>query len=348
MDITPTSTPLLGIDIVPVERWLAQHAPGLPPPYRFERITGGHSNLTYRVTARNGSLGVLRRPPVGKLLATAHNLIREHDVMFALAGSRVPVPRMIGACRDDTVTGAPFYFMDHIVGLVVNSEADADGMLPSPHARRHAAEALVESLVALHEVDIDQVGLGGLARRGGYLGRQLRRWTTQWEATRLGDLGGMHALQSWLVEHQPAETPSRLVHGDYRLGNTLIDADGQVLAVLDWELCTLGDPLLDLAYFVRAWTEPDARPGFERPFGVLPGFPTGDELVELYARQSGRSMVAFGYWRAFTAWRSAAILGGVYRRYLDGQMGEPPERLDAYRVEVESRILQGLSAASAR
>nr|WP_257101707.1 phosphotransferase family protein [Streptomyces sp. alain-838] len=345
MDTTPTTTGPLGIDVEPVGRWLAGRLPDFRAPFRYTRVTGGHSNLTYLVTDRDGGRCVLRRPPVGRLLATAHNVIREHDVMLRVAGTGVPVPRMLGACEDERVTGAPFYVMAYVEGAVVDTAADADALLPSPAARARAAESLVDALASLHRIDVDARGLGGLARRGGYLGRQLKRWSEQWEAARLDGLEEMSELYAWLVAHQPSETVSCLVHGDFRLGNTLVGPDGTVRALLDWELCTLGEALLDLAYFLRAWSEPDLRPGFARPVGSLPGFPGADELVARYAERSGRSVEELPYWRAFTAWRSAAILAGVYRRYLDGQMGERPDGLAYYRAEVGSRIRQGLAAA---
>ncbi|MEU9273115.1 phosphotransferase family protein [Streptomyces sp. NPDC048251] len=345
MDTTPTTTDPLGISVEPVERWLVEHLPAPRPPFRYERVTGGHSNLTYLVTDRDGGRCVLRRPPVGRLLTTAHNVSREHEVMLRVAGSGVPVPRMLGACEDEHVTGAPFYAMEYVDGVVVNTAADAHSLLPGVDARRRVAEALIDALVALHGIDVDAVGLGGLARRDGYLDRQLKRWVAQWEAAGLDDLDGMAQLHAWLVGHRPAETDPCLVHGDFRLGNTLVDRDGQLLAVLDWELCTIGEPMLDLAYFLRSWTAPDIRPGLEQPLAAVPGFGSGEELAAYYAERSGRSIGELDYWRAFTAWRSAAILGGVYRRYLDGQLGERPDDVESYRAEVASRIQQGLAIA---
>ncbi|MER7687230.1 phosphotransferase family protein [Streptomyces sp. NPDC097610] len=343
MDATPATDDPLGIAVEPVERWLTQQLPNVRPPFRYTRITGGHSNLTYLLSDLDARRWVLRRPPVGRLLATAHDVLREHDVMLRVAGTGVPVPRMLGACDDERVTGAPFYVMEYVDGIVVTTAADADALLPDTDARIRAGTSLIDALAALHHIDVDAVGLGRLARRSGYLDRQLKRWADQWEASRLGNLGGMAGLHSWLTEHQPAETGPRLVHGDFRLGNTLTDRAGSVQAVLDWELCTLGEPLLDLAYFLRSWTAPDLRPGFARPIVTLPGFASGEELAAHYVQRSGRSIEELDYWRAFTAWRSAAILAGVYRRYLDGQMGERPDDLEAYRAEVISRIEQGLS-----
>ncbi len=339
-----TTSPL-GIDVGAVEQWFGDNVGGAQPPFRYDRIVGGHSNLTYVVTDADGTRYVLRRPPAGELLTTAHNVTREHDIMAAVAGSGVPVPAMLGACHDIEITGAPFFVMAYVDGVVLNSAADADRLLPSHTARRHTGESLVDALAALHAVDIDAVGLGDLSRRDGYLDRQLKRWSAQWEATQLDDLDGMARLHDWLVENRPVETKAQLVHGDFRLGNTLLASDGSVLAVVDWELCTLGEPLADVAYFLRSWTAADARLGQGEPPGVVPGFPDGDELAARYAARSGRSIDDLGYWMAFTAWRAAAMLGGVYRRYLDGKMGTPPDDLASFRAEVESRMHQGMEHA---
>jgi aminoglycoside phosphotransferase (APT) family kinase protein len=335
----------LGIDEGALVGWFAEHVPDAKPPLRYERITGGHSCLTYLVTDAHDARCVLRRPPVGELLATAHDVAREHDIMTALEGSAVPVPRMLGACRDAEVTGAPFFVMAYVDGVVLNNSADADRLLPSRAARQHAAESLVDALAALHAVDVDAVGLGDLSRRTGYLDRQLKRWSAQWETYGLDDLLGMVRLHDWLVDHRPGESVAGIVHGDFRLGNALLAPDGEVLAVLDWELCTLGEPLADVAYLLRTWSTADAKLGPDQLPSALPGFPFGEELTSRYAERSGRSLERLGYWMAFTAWRAAAILGGVYRRYLDGKMGTPPDDLASYRVEVERRIRQGLQFA---
>ncbi len=342
-----SSGPPVGIDVVSVGRWLTERVARAAPPFTYERITGGHSNLTYLVTDRAGRRYVLRRPPVGHLLATAHDVIREHDIMRALAGSGLPLPRMLGACYDEKVTGAPFYLMEYVDGVVVGSQADAERFLPAPDARERAGHELIDALATLHGIDVDRAGLGELSRRGGYLERQLRRWAGQWAAAGLDELEDMTVLHAWLVDHRPAETTPCLVHGDFRLGNALIDRSGRLLAVLDWELCTLGEGLLDLAYFLRSWTAPDLRPEFSRPPGLQPGFAAGADLIRRYAERSGRSVADLDYWRAFTAWRSAAILAGVYRRYLDGQLGERPGDLESFRAEVVSRIQQGLDIARA-
>ncbi|WP_242424009.1 phosphotransferase family protein, partial [Frankia sp. EI5c] len=279
------------------------------------------------------------------LLATAHDVTREARILAALADSEVPVPPVLGVCDDSAVTGAPFYVMEHVAGVVVREAADADRLLPSAQARREAGHSLVDALAALHAIDVDEVGLGGLARRDGYLDRQLRRWSAQWEACGLGDLGGITRLRDWLVGHRPPESAARIVHGDFRLGNALLAPDGRLCALLDWELCTLGNPLADLAYLLRTWSTVDARAGQGPLTTSLPGFPTADELADRYAQRSGRPNGQLDYWLAFTAWRAAGILAGVYRRYTDGKMGDPPDDLPSFLVEVEARVHQGLGFA---
>ncbi|WP_018637120.1 phosphotransferase family protein [Parafrankia elaeagni] len=341
MDVHETAPAPLGIAVQEVDRWFGEHVTGAVPPLSYGRVTGGHSCLTYIATDADGTRFVLRRPPVGALLATAHDVTREARIMAALADTDVPLPRVLGVCDDPEVTGAHFYVMSHVDGLVVRDAANADQLLPSPAARRRAGYALVDALAALHAIDIDAVGLGTLARREGYLDRQLRRWSAQWDACGLGDLGGITRLHDWLVANRPADSAPRIVHGDYRLGNALLGPDGELHAILDWELCTLGDPLADVAYLLRTWSATDARTGGEQLPSALDGFASTDELATRYAERSGQPVGQLDYWLAFTAWRAAGILAGVYRRYADGKMGDPPDDLPSFLVEVEARVQQG-------
>jgi len=329
-----------GIDAGPVTEWFDAHVGGAVAPLAFARVAGGHSCLTYVVLDAAGSRFVLRRPPLGHVLASAHDVVREHRIMAALEGTAVPVPRMLGVCPDGEVNGAPFYVMSFVDGPVLHTAEDARERLPSDAARRRAAETLVDALVALHALDPDEVGLGQLSRRSGYLDRQLKRWSAQWEASRTRDLPAMERLHAWLVEHRPAESSARIVHGDYRLGNCVHDpTDGRVLAMLDWELCTLGEALADVSYLLRSWSGGEG-------VSSAPGFPGWEEVAARYAAGSGRSIADLDYWMAFNAWRSAAIAEGVYRRYLDGNMGEAPEGVDGYARGVEMSVRAGLQAAA--
>ena len=338
-----------GVDVGPVTAWFAANVPAAKAPLSFSRVAGGHSCLTYIVTDEAGERFVLRRPPLGHVLATAHDVVREHRVMSALWGTGVPVPEMLGVCPDAEVNGAPFYVMAFVDGVVLHNAADAVAKLPSDAARERAASSLVDALVALHGVDIDSVGLGDLARRTGYLERQLKRWSAQWESSKTRELPGMERLYAWLTSNRPEEPGSGVIHGDYRLGNLLHDAStGEVLAILDWELCTLGDPLADVSYLLRSWVDGAAMAGVPPEVASAssaPGFPSRDWVASRYAEATGMHLDDLRYWMAFNAWRSAAISEGVYRRYIDGDMGVVPEDVTRYRDSVDVAVESGLQTA---
>jgi aminoglycoside phosphotransferase (APT) family kinase protein len=336
----------LGINVPRLEEWLSENVAGVRPPVVLSRLLGGHSCLTYRVTDAGGFAFVLRRPPLGDLLATAHDVTREHRIMRALAG-RVPVPRMLGVCADPEVTGASFYVMELVDGLVAHTSAQASELLTSPESRRTASEELVDALAALHSTDPEAVDLGDLSRKGGYLERQLRRWSAQSAAGGIPRPEKMDRLYGWLLDNRPPEEEGRIVHGDFRLGNVILGASGSVRAVIDWELCTLGDPLADLAHFLRAWSIPDARTPDEAVVGSRPGFLKRADLVGRYQARTSRSLEDLDYWMAYTSWRAAAILAGVFRRYEAGELGDPPANLSTFPAEIEARIDQGLSFAAA-
>ncbi|MFT3855065.1 MAG: phosphotransferase family protein [Ilumatobacteraceae bacterium] len=335
-----------GIDAPNVTAWFAAQVPQAVAPLAFERVAGGHSCLTYVVTDARGQRFVLRRPPLGHVLATAHDVAREHHIMGGLADTPVPVPQMLGVCEDPAVNEAAFYVMSHVDGTVLHDRSVVDGALPTTELRQRLSAHVVEVLAALHAVDVSAVGLGDLARSASYLDRQLKRWSGQWAASKTRELPGMEQLHAWLVEHKPAETETTIVHGDYRLGNMLVGPDGTMRALLDWELCTLGDPLADLSYLLRSWAQPDDAPSPNMdPPTRAGGFATHAELVARYAELSGRDVSDLGYWAAFNAWRSAAIGEGVYRRYVDGRMGALPDDVEAYARSVERGVEAGLVAA---
>lgn len=346
MSTAPTAEVPAGIDGPNVTAWFAEHVPAAVAPLTFDRVAGGHSCLTYVVTDAGGSRFVLRRPPLGHVLATAHDVAREHHIMGGLADTPVPVPRMLGVCTDTSVNEAAFYVMSHVDGPVLHDREQVDGALPSDAERHALSEHVVEVLVALHAVDIEAVGLGDLHRSASYLDRQLKRWAGQWEASKTRELPGMERLHDWLVAHQPAERETTIVHGDYRLGNMIVGDDAKVHAILDWELCTVGDPLADLSYLLRAWAMPEDPPGPNLdPPTRAGGFATHAEIVDRYAALSGRDVSDLSYWMAFNAWRSAAIGEGVYRRYIDGKMGAMPDDVEAYARSVDRGVEAGLVAA---
>jgi aminoglycoside phosphotransferase (APT) family kinase protein len=338
----------VGVDPARLTPWITEHAPGFTAPFTFHRVAGGHSCLTYIVTDAAGAKLVLRRPPIGELLASAHDVIREHRIMSALADTGVPLPRMIAACTDTVVNDAPFYLMSCVEGVVLHDAGSVPELLPSLEARRNAGFSMVKALAALHAVDVDEVGLGDLARRTGYLDRQLKRWSGQWEASKTRELPTMDRLHTWLVANRPEEGTTRIVHGDFRLGNALHAPDGTVQAILDWELCTLGDATADVAYLMRSWSRPSDGPAVSSsmlPASRSDGFPEREELVAAYEAATGKPVGDLAYWIAFNAWRLAAINEGVYRRYIDGKMGALPDDVHKYARSVETTAESGLVAA---
>lgn len=333
---------LAGIDSVAVSRWMAAHMPGLTPPLTFSLVSGGRSNLTYRVTDGAGTVRALRRPPTGGVLGTAHDMRREWRFLTALAPAGMPVPEPLACCDDPAVTGAEFYVMGFVDGLV---PADQEAVRTwSPQVRRRAGEEVVEVMAALHRVDPDDVGLGGIARRDGYVERQLRRWQRQVHQSGAPDLALLDEVHAALLANVPAQR-SGIVHGDFRPGNLCFAADGKVLAVFDWELATLGDPLADLGWLISTWEEPgDKVPPTTPGPSAAPGFPTRAELIDRYARLSGRDVSDVPYYVAFSRWRSACISAGVRARYLAGVMAD-----DGYAAEVRAKqeIRQGRIAFEA-
>jgi aminoglycoside phosphotransferase (APT) family kinase protein len=347
MEPAPVPAPeVAGIEPAAVGAWLEANVAGACGPFRYDLIAGGHSNLTYGVTGHDGVRFVLRRPPLGALLASAHDMGREHRIIAALAGTPVPVPPALGLCEDATVTGAPFYVMAWVDGLVLRDRADVDRALPVA-GRERASESLVDTLAALHDLDPATVGLGDLGRHDGYIARQLRRWYSQWNAQKTRELPAVDFVHDRLVGRIPEQGPASIVHGDYRLDNTMVDGAGNVVAVLDWEICTLGDPLADIALLHTYWNGPDDAPNaWQGTATTAPGFLGRDALVERYAAVSGRDLSDIGFYLAFASWKLACILEGVYARYLHGAMGRrDPEELRPFAVQVERAAEQAAEFA---
>ena len=328
---------LPGIDQRAVEDWFANHVSTAEPPLRFAIIAGGHSNITYRVDDSAGHAFVLRRPPLGHVLATAHDVAREHRIISAVGPTAVPVPPALAVCPDASVNGAPFYVMGFVEGHVLATVPEVDAALPDPAARRRLAEHVVENLANLHRLDVDAIGLGDLARRDGYLDRQLKRWRTQWEQSRTRELAVMDEAYELLAAAKPDQRYTGIVHGDYRLGNMLSLSEGRVAAVLDWELCTLGDVLADVGFLLNNWAEAgEEAPGWiEPPPTAAGGFPSRAELTEAYAARSGFDLSEVAYYRAFSHWRLAAIAEGVKRRYIEGVMAGESVSIEQYDRRVE-------------
>ena len=240
----------------------------MAPPLRFELITGGHSNLTFRVTDAEGRRWVLRRPPLRQVLATAHDMAREHRIIAALADTSVPVPPLVGLCEDTAVNGAPFFVMDFVDGLVLRDVPAGEQI--GPDERRAAAESMIDTLAAIHDVDVDAVGLGDLGRREDYLARQLKRWYGQFEKSKLREIPEVDEVHDELVRTMPEQKESTIVHGDFRLDNCLVSPEGRIQAVLDWELCTLGDPLADVGLMIVYTPDAAVGAGPAAPLGHRP------------------------------------------------------------------------------
>ena len=329
-----------GIDEARVTDWLSARIPELTPPLTFTLIAGGHSNLTYRFVDQSGAAYVLRRPPLGHVLESAHDMGREHRIISALAGSAVPVAPTYGLCEDPEVNGAPFYVMGFVDGAVLHDAATA-ARFPEVE-RRSLGLHVVNVLAELHAIDPDDVGLGNLGRKEAYLARQLKRWKRQWEATRTHEIPAMEETLRLLEERMPEQVGASIVHGDYRLGN-MIAAEGAIRAVLDWELCTLGDPLADVGYLLNSWSEPGEAAADIAPTAVA-GFAGRAEVSARYQAATGRDLSAIDYYRAFSHWRLAAIGQGVYKRYLVGAMGEGRDvDLEAQKHGVQQRAETALA-----
>jgi aminoglycoside phosphotransferase (APT) family kinase protein len=336
-----------GIRAEATTAWFAANVPGVRPPLEFRLIAGGRSNLTYQVVDAAGRSWVLRRPPLSGVLPSAHDMGREHRIIAALRDTPVPVPEAIGLCSDESVTGAPFYVMSYVDGIVPRDERTVDASFDQA-ARASAARSLVEVLVELHAVEPADVGLGDLGRREGYIERQLRRWSRQWEQSKTRELPAMEAAGRRLAAGVPAQQgPGTIVHGDYRLDNLMLSPAGEVMAVLDWELCTLGDPLADVGLLMVYWSDPgdDVLP-LDSTVTALPGFPRRAEVAEAYARASGRDLSELDYYVAFGYWKLAAILEGVYARSAAGAYGRGDDTYRRFASVVERLAERALDATT--
>ncbi|MBD9728335.1 phosphotransferase family protein [Streptomyces caniscabiei] len=306
-----------GLDPDRLRALLDAERPGLVGgPLTGRLIEGGRSNLTYEVTDGTAKW-VVRRPPLGHVLATAHDMKREHRVISALHPTEVPVPRPVLLCEDEDVLGAPFYVMDFVEGTPYRT---AEQLAPlGPERTRAAVLGLVDTLVELHAVDPAEVGLADFGRPEGFLDRQLRRWGKQLDASRNRELAGIDELHATLGRRLPHSPAATVIHGDYRLDNVLLGEDDAIKAILDWEMSTLGDPLTDLGLLVM-YSVPLATP--DSPVSTTAtavGHPDPAEIVERYAARSGRDVSAVSWYTAFAWFKLAVILEGIHYRYTLGQ-----------------------------
>jgi aminoglycoside phosphotransferase (APT) family kinase protein len=347
-----------GIKRPAVSGWLRANVAGLRPPFEFALISGGRSNLTYAVTDAVGRRIVLRRPPISHVLPTAHDMGREYRIISALRDTPVPVPAALGYCADEAVNGRPFYVMDFVDGYVLRGPDEAAAALGEA-TRMAAGYDLVDVLVAIHELDVEAIGLGDLARHDGYIERQLRRWHRQFgqsqqQAREIGvyrPVPLVDEVHDLLASRVPAQQGTAVVHGDYRLDNTIVSAEGRVRAVLDWELCTLGDALADVGTLMAYWgSRPEPGTATDRlrlAATALPGFPSRADVAERYAARSGREVTNLGFYLAFAQWKLACIGEGVFVRYAASAMGTGSGDAAEIGQAVEDRARQALAALDA-
>jgi aminoglycoside phosphotransferase (APT) family kinase protein len=291
-----------------------------------ERIGEGHSNVTFLVR-RGGERFVLRRPPRPPLPPSAHDVLREARLLTAVGDTAVRAPRVLAVCDEESILGVPFYVMEEVQGTVITSEVPP--ALDGPEERERIGRELIEALVEIHEVDWRGCGLEGFGKPSGYLERQLRRFTGLWEHNKTRELPRVQELGDWLARNRPESPPATIVHGDYRLGNTMVgdDAPARIVAVFDWELATIGDPLADLGYLTVTWVEADDPE--DTMFSSLSavtrreGFPSRDELIALYAERTERRAEDLRWYQALALWKAAVFMEGNYKRSLAGTTDDP-------------------------
>lgn len=344
-----TTTVPEGINAANISRFFAEHIPGGDAPLDISLISGGKSNITYKVSAP-GHTWVLRRPPLGHALPTAHDMAREYNVLAALADTDVPSPKPLILCTDTSVNDAPFYVMEFYDGQIIAEEMP-EGYATTPEERHALGIGLVRTLAKLHAVDYEAVGLGEFGRPAGFVERQVRRWYKQHEATIVKPVPELEEVARRLTNAIPESPAPTIVHGDYRLGNIIMDNDepGNIVAILDWEMSTLGDPLTDLGYTLLYWHEAGDPPEFVAGAAVTaePGFATRDELVAEYARASGRSVEHVDFYVALAAYKLSIICEGIHHRYINGQtVGEGFEGYDERTVALARRALATTEASA--
>ena len=314
-----------GADIVldPLEAFLDDAGLGVGSKAQVQAIGDGHSNLTFLVR-RGDEAFVLRRPPRGGIASSANDVLRESSILGALAGTRVPVARVLVRCEDPDVIGAPFFVMSYMPGVPVNEAVPA--ALQVPRGPERIANEAIDTLVELHSLDLDLMGLGSFGKRDGYLERQIRRFRSLAESYATRPLPDLDQTADWLAANLPDQAETVFVHGDYRLGNLLYAAPLHLSAVLDWELATLGDPLADLGYATAMWASPEDgdNPMFSLSRATAGGgFPDRGGLALRYAEATGRNLERLGWYQVLALWKSAVFLEGSYRRFSQGASTDP-------------------------
>ena len=315
--------PSATVDLPGLKRFLDERKLGSTANLRSENISFGHSNEVHLIHF-DGKSWALRRPPRGPLLPTAHDVLREYRILKALQETAVPVPRVYAECEDPSYIGAPFYLMEYMQGDVIR--ADGKNFANTPAARRVASLGMVELLATLQEVDWRGVGLEGFGRPDGYLPRQLRRWTDQLERTipYTRPLPVMDKVKDWLRDHIPESPAPTIVHGDFKLDNVMWNPGTQkVIAVFDWEMSTIGDPLADFGWMLSYWPDPTDTTSVMSGMAAAEGWLTRREMIDAYERRTGRVMRDFPFYQAFAHYKLAIIMEGSYSRFVRGQADDP-------------------------
>jgi aminoglycoside phosphotransferase (APT) family kinase protein len=327
----------VGIDVANVTSWFEEHVPGVVAPLTFTLIAGGRSNLTFRVQDAAGAAWALRRPPLHHVLPSAHDMVREHRLMSSLGPVGIPVPVTVGLCTDESVNERPFYVMEFVEGHIVRTAPEAEAAFDEA-TRRAVGDHMADTLAALHAVSPDAVGLGDLGRHDGYIERQLKRWRGQYEQMQVEgvDHGGLvERVGDELGRRVPVQQRTSVVHGDYRMDNVVLNSSGAVRAILDWEICTLGDPLADLGLLMVYWADPtDSMAVLGLSPTTAPGFSTRAQVRDRYAATSGLDVSGLGYYVAFGYWKLACILQGVYARYVAGAGAGDTGSVDSFPSQV--------------
>jgi aminoglycoside phosphotransferase (APT) family kinase protein len=331
-DNLPASADKTAIDREGLARFIRDRKLGDPIDLRTENISFGHSNEVHLIHF-DGKSWALRRPPRGPLLPTAHDVLREYRILDALQSSAVPLPRVYASCDDPAYIGAPFYLMEHLHGRVIRSPnvpASPPSFASNPAQRHAVSHGMIDLLIALQAVDWRAAGLATFGRPEGYLERQLKRWTDQLERTLplTRPLPIMEKIRDWLRRNLPSSPPATIVHGDFKLDNVMWTTDDppRPLALLDWEMSTLGDPLADFGWMLTYWSEPsdsDARRSVVSSMDPAEGYLSRREMVSLYEEKSGRAVHHVGFYQAFALFKLAIILEGSYARHLSGQADDP-------------------------
>ena len=315
------------IDPARIEPFLRRTLPEATGPVSVLQFPKGHSNLTYLLRVGEREL-VLRRPPFGVKVKSAHDMKREYDILSALKGVYGRAPKPIAFCDDESLIGAKFYLMERVRGVILRAEKPPDGIAFTPELLRKASTALVDNLADLHAVDVTRPPLSTIGRPQGYVARQVKGWTERYSNARTDEIRGVETAAAWLGRNMPAESGTAVIHNDYKYDNVILDPNDltRIVAVLDWEMATVGDPLMDLGTFIGYWGDPDDPPELRtRSYGptYLPGSLSRLQIVERYAERSGRAVGSILFYYVFALFKIAVIVQQIYKRYVDGHTRDP-------------------------